>query len=117
MDKEYLDQKLEDAKKQRLLNQERLRRRIEMGYIKGKVHLNGAISYQTSPKGIQNWYDTRTLVKLVTEAFDRNEAVSGRRVCHINGKWRLQIRGKHLRRLLKVMPNVKQIGRMLVEEK
>jgi hypothetical protein len=96
--------------------QERLRRRIEMGYIKGKVHLNGAISYQTSPKGIQNWYDTRTLVKLVTERFDRNEAVYGRRVCHINGKWQLQIRGKHLRRLLKAMPNVKQVGRMLVEE-
>lgn len=106
MNKEYLDLKLEEAKKRRLLNQERLLRRIVMGYVQPKPS-----------KGIQNWYDTKTLVRKVTERFDLNEAVSGRRVCHINGKWQLQIRGKHLRRLLKAMPNVKQIGRMLVEEK
>ena len=116
MNKGYLDQLVLKANEKRASNAERLRRRIELGYIKGKVHPDGRISYQTSPKGIQHWYDTRTLVRLVTEAFDRNEKTFGRRVCHINGKWRLQIRGKHLRRLLKAMPNVKQVGRMLVEE-
>lgn len=117
MNEDHLNHLIAAANKNRVENSERLRRRVEMGYIKGKVHPNGAVSYQTSSKGIQNWYDTRTLVKLVTEVFDRNEKVSGHRVCHINGKWRLQIRGKHLRRLLKAMPNVKQVGRMLVEEK
>ena len=106
MNKEYLDLKLEEAKKRRLLNQKRLLRRVAMGYVQPKPS-----------KGIQHWYDTRTLVKRVTERFDLNEKVSGRRVCHINGRHQLQIRGKHLRRLLKAMPNVKQIGRMLVEEK
>jgi hypothetical protein len=117
MNKEFLDKRLEEAKAQRERNFAKTVRRIELGYIKGKIHPNGVIAYQTSPKGIQNWYGTRTLVRLVTERFDINERASGRRVCHINGKWQLQIRGKHLRRLLKAMPNVKQIGRMLVEEK
>jgi hypothetical protein len=117
MNKERLEILCAEAHEKRASNVERLRRRIEMGYIKGKVYPDGRISYHTSPKGIQHWYDTRTLVKLVTEAFDRNETTFGRRVCHINGKWRLQIRGKHLRRLLKAMPNVKHVGRLLIEEK
>lgn len=116
MNEAHLDQLIAEANQKRLQNAERLKRRVEMGYINGKVHSNGVVT-TTSPKGIQNWYDTRTLVKLVTESFDRNEKYGGRRVCYINGKWRLQIRGKHLRRLLKAMPNVKQIGSMLVEEK
>lgn len=102
--------------KKRAAETERLRRHIEMGYINGKIHPNGMISYRTAPKGIQHWYDTRTLVKLVTEAFDRNETAIGKRICYINGKWQLQIRGKHLRRLLKAMPNVKQVGSILVEK-
>lgn len=117
MNEEHLNRMIAEAHEKRASNAERLRRRIELGYIKGKVYPDGRISYQTSPKGIQHWYDTRTLVKLVTEAFDRNETTFGRRICHINGKWQLQIRGKHLRRLLKAMPNVKCIGRALVEEK
>lgn len=116
MNKEYLENKMREAKEKRLQTAERLKRHIEMGYIKGKILPNGAI-YRTEPKGIQNWYDTRTLIRRVTERFDLNESVSGRRVCHINGKWQLQIRGKHLRRLLKAMPNVKQVGRMLIEVK
>lgn len=114
---DYLKKRIKEAHEKRASNAERLRRRIELGYIKGKVYPDGRISYQTSPKGIQHWYDTRTLVNFVIEAFDRNETTFGRRICHINGKWQLQIRGKHLRRLLKAMPNVKQIGRTLVEEK
>lgn len=92
------------------------RRRMELGYDGWQKREDGSF-FKHTPKGIQNWYDTRTLVNLVTERMDRNEKISGRRVCHINGKWQLQIRGKHLRRLLKAMPNVKQIGRMLLEEK
>ena len=116
MTQERLDNLSAKVKEKRRRQSDRLRRHIEMGYVKGRVHPNGAIE-AFSPKGIQHWYDTRTLVTRVTEIFDRNEAVYGRRVCHINGKWQLQIRGKHLRRLLKAMPNVKQVGRMLVEEK
>jgi hypothetical protein len=116
MNEAHLNQLIAAANQKRVENVARRKRRIEMGYENGKILPNG-VAVITSPSGIQHWYDTRTLVKLVTEAFDRNEKVSGRRVCHINGKWRLQIRGKHLRRLLKAMPNVKQIGRMLVEEK
>lgn len=116
MTQERLDNLSAKVKEKRRRQYDRLRRHIEMGYVKGRVHPNGAIE-TFSPKGIQHWYDTRTLIRRVTERFDLNEAVSGRRVCHINGKWQLQIRGKHLRRLLKAMPNVKQVGRMLVEEK
>lgn len=115
MNEDYLNMLIAEANRKRVENAEKLRRRVELGYIKGKIHPNGVVETNT-PKGIQHWYDTRTLIRLVTEAFDRNEKISGRRVCHINGKWRLQIRGKHLRRLLKAMPNVKQIGSMLVEE-
>lgn len=117
MNEEHLNRLIAEANEKRAANAEKLRRRIELGYIKGKVYPDGRISYQTSPKGIQHWYDTRTLVTKVTENFDRNEKTSGRRICHINSKWQLQIRGKHLRRLLKAMPNVKQVGRMLIEEK
>jgi hypothetical protein len=115
MNEAYLNRLIADANAKRLQNSERLKRRAEMGYVNGKVLPNG-IAVTTSPKGIQNWYTTRELMERVTKYFDRNEALSGRRVCHINGRWQLQIRGKHLRRLLKAMPNVKQVGRMLVEE-
>lgn len=116
MNEAHLNRLIAEANQKRAENAEKLRRRVEMGYVKGKIHSNGIVETNT-PKGIQNWYDTRTLVRLVTARFDLNEKASGRRVCYINGKWQLQIRGKHLRRLLKAMPNVKQVGRMLVEEK
>lgn len=93
----------------RLRNQQKLRRRIEYGYVNGKILKNGN-AVETKPKGIQCWYDTPTLVRLVNEAFERNDGV-----CYINNKWQLQIRGKHLRRLLKAMPNVKQVGRILIK--
>ena len=115
MNEDYLIRLLDKANQKRAANAEKLRRRVELGYVKGEIRPNGVV-VTTSPKGIQNWYDTRTLVRLVTERLDLNEKVNGRRVCHINGRWQLQIRGKHLRRLLKAMPKVKQIGRMLVEE-
>jgi hypothetical protein len=115
MNEDYLNRLIAQANQKRLQNAERLKRRVELGYINGRVHSNGVVT-TTSPKGIQSWYTTRELMERVTKYFDRNEALSGRRVCHINGKWQLQIRGKHLRRLLKAMPNVKQLGRMLVEE-
>jgi len=116
VNEDYLNRLLVEANQKRAANAVKLRRHVELGYIKGEIRPNGAV-VTTSPKGIQNWYDTRTLVRLVTERFDLTEKVNGRRVCHINGRWQLQIRGKHLRRLLKAMPKVKQIGRMLVEEK
>jgi hypothetical protein len=102
------------AKQKRLAIAERTRRAVESGFIQGKILANGAVS-ATSPKGIQHWYDTRTLVRKVTAHMDRTEAHSGIRVCHINGIHQLQIRGKHLRRLLKKMPNVEQVGRTLIE--
>lgn len=95
------------------LYQEKLRRHIEMGYIDGYIHESGAIVIRKNKKYIP--YSTRELVTRVTKAFDRREKYDGKRVCYINGKWQLQIRGKHLRRLLKVMPNVKNEGRMLID--
>ena len=106
MNNEQLEQLSAKMKERRRKAREHLHRRIAMGYIQPKPS-----------KRIKNWYDTRTLVTRVTEIFDRTEATYGCRVCHINEKWQLQIRGKHLRRLLKAMPNVKQVGRMLVEER
>jgi hypothetical protein len=109
-----IDKINQTAKQKRLAKVERTKRAIENGHIQGKILANGGVVI-TSPKGIQNWYDTKTLVEKVTAQMDRTEAYSGRRVCGINGMHQLQIRGKHLRRLLKKMPNVKQVGRMLIE--
>jgi hypothetical protein len=106
MNIERLEQLSAEMKERRRKAQERLLRRIAMGYVQPKPS-----------KGIQHWHDTRTLVKRVTEAFDRNEKAGSGRICWINNRHQLQIRGKHLRRLLKAMPNVKQVGRKLVEEK
>jgi hypothetical protein len=96
----------EAARIKRLHNTETLKRRRNFGYV-----------LSDRPKGIQHWYTTRHLVNFVTENFDCNEKADGRRVCYINRKWQLQIRGKHLRRLLKAMPNVKCHGSFLVEER
>lgn len=110
----YNEELVQQAKERRARNEARLRRRMELGYDGWQKRPDGSF-FKSTPKGIQNWYTTAQLVRLVTEAFDQNEKTAGRRMCYINGKWRLQIRGKHLRRLLKAMPNVKQEGRMLVE--
>lgn len=112
----YNDEFMRKVNEIRERKKSRNRRRMELGYDGWQKREDGSF-FKHTPKGIQNWYDTRTLVNLVTERMDRNKKISGRRVCHINGKWQLQIRGKHLRRLLKAMPDVKQVGRMLVEEK
>lgn len=93
---------------------EKLKRHIEMGYIDGEILPNGAIIVRKNTKYIP--YSTRELITRVTEAFDRREKYDGKRVCYINGKWQLQIRGKHLRRLLKAMPNVECKGRMLIDK-
>jgi hypothetical protein len=111
-----LDTLMKEALERRKKNLEKTRRHIEMGYINGTIHENGSV-FTTTPKGIQSWYTTRNLVNKVTEIMDRNEVIGNGRRCHINGKWQLQIRGKHLRRLLKAMPNVRQEGRTLVEIK
>jgi len=109
------DKLLALAQKRRQLEKEKLRRHIEMGYIKGEVHPNGSISYQTKPKGIRNWYDTRTLINRVEKRMDMNGSSGGERYCPINGKWQLQIRGKHMRRLLKARPHWKQVGRKIID--
>ncbi len=116
MNEDQLKQRIKEIQAKRAAQYERKKRLIEMGYIKGVALPDGSF-IAASPKGIQNWHDTRTLVKRVTEAFDRNEKAGSGRICWINNRHQLQIRGKHLRRLLKAMPNVKQVGRKLVEEK
>ena len=114
MQQSYNDEFIRKINEIRERKKSRDRRRMELGYDGWQKRPDGSY-FKSTPKGIQNWYDTKTLVKLVTERMDRNEKVDGKRVCHINGKWQLQIRGKHLRRLLKAMPNVKQVGRKLIE--
>ena len=46
-------------------------------------------------------YTTRELVNLCIDIAKRNKNAGYGPVVHINGKWVLQIRGKHLRRLTK----------------
>jgi len=92
----------------------RLRRRIESGMVPGTVRSDGSVVLRT-PKGIQNWHSTRELIERVTTIMDRYEASCGVRRCPINGRHQLQIRGKHLRRLMKAMPGLRQEGRTLVQ--
>lgn len=113
--KKIIYTKLEEAKNRQEDFFRRKKRHIELGYIKGKVLPNGALLEYT-PKKIQHWYDTKTLIAKVSEAFSRNESWSGRRFCPINGKWQLQIRGKHLRRLLKARPDWICTGRTIKEK-
>ena len=105
------------AKRPKKQDTETLRRRIRSGYVDGKVYSDGSLVVYESNKGITNWYTTRELVDKVTYVMDRNESISGKRTCPINSKGQLQIRGKHMRRLLKAMPNVRRHGRMLIEIK
>ena len=107
---------IEQMNSRRKCIQERKQRRMELGYDGWQKRPDGSFIKRT-PKGIQHWYDTRTLVKMVSERMDMFESIGRGRICYINNRHQLQIRGKHLRRLLKAMPNVKQIGRMLIEEK
>lgn len=112
---EKFKERIEEVRLIRLEKDQKIIRDINSGLINGKVYSNGHyVIYGT--KGIQNYYDTRTLVEKVTSIMDNWEKSHGVRKCPINGKWMLQIRGKHLRRLLKKMPNVKQHGRYLVEK-
>jgi hypothetical protein len=120
---EYWQKKADEIRQRRLRREEKLKSDIRDGVVRGTVKTYTLTNGKTAeivrkwePKGIQNWYSTRELVERVTEIMNRNEKATGRRVCHINGRWQLQIRGKHLRRLLKKMPNVRQQGRTLIEE-
>jgi hypothetical protein len=56
---------------------------------------------------IKNWMTTRQLVNAVESRLTEFGS------CRINGKWNLQIRGKHMRRLKKKL-NVRQEGRYVV---
>lgn len=95
------------------LNNAKLRRRIEMGYVPiGSVGPNGQITLRT-PKGYIP-YDTPTLKKLVLERMEMRAKHGLSRTCPINGRHQLQIRGKDLRRLKKAIPGLEQRGRELV---
>lgn len=99
---------------QRTRREQSEKRRIEMGYLPyTKLMSNGGIMTH-SPKGYVA-YTTRELVIRVSHAMDSAEQARGVRECYINGSHRLQIRGKHLRRLIKAMPGLRQEGRKLVQ--
>ena len=104
----YAARLTKEAEEGRRRNEAKRRRAIESGLIKGGVTKNG-VWWSTEPKGIQNWHDTRTLIRLVTREIE----IKG--YCPINIKHCLQIRGKHLRRLLKKMPYLEQRGNKLVD--
>jgi hypothetical protein len=82
-----------------------LQRRIKMGYIK---NISEFYAPHSKGKGIKNWYTTRQLAEKVEEGLERTDGN-----LRINGKWNLQIRGKHMRRLKKKM-KIKQVGRYIV---
>lgn len=104
----YTARLTKQAKEARKRAEAKRRRAIESGMIKGGVKKN-RVWWSTEPKGIQNWYDTRTLIEKVTREIE----IKG--YCLINKKHCLQIRGKHLRRLLKKMPHLEQRGNKLVD--
>jgi hypothetical protein len=106
--KRILDTIREEVRKKRIRQKEKLLRDIESGLINGKIFNSGAFVVY-GPKGIQNWHDTRTLIRLVTREIE----IKG--YCPINIKHCLQVRGKHLRRLLKKMPYLEQRGNILVD--
>ena len=117
--KQDFEKMLAIARAKRQGNYQRLIRAIESGMEDGRVvRKDGKVVsvFHRRPKGIQGWYSTRELKERVIENFDRMEGLTGERKCRINGKHNLQIRGKHLRRLLKAMPNVRQEGRYLIEK-
>ena len=104
----YAARLTKEAEEGRRRNEAKRRRAIESGLINGKIFNSGSFVVY-GPKGIQNWHDTRTLIRLVTE---RIEKIG---YCPINTRHCLQIRGKHLRRLLKKMPYLEQRGNKLVD--
>lgn len=112
--KEQAEEFTRQVRARRAAADARKRRHIELGYIPGKIHANGAISIRVPFKGFKP-HSTRQLVNAVKERMDRSEASGGRRICPINNKHQLQIRGKDLRRLLKAMPGVRQEGRALIQ--
>ena len=59
---------------------------------------------------IKVWMTTRQLIDAIG---NKLEVFDG--MIPINGKWNLQIRGKHLRRLKKKM-KIKQVGRYIVKD-
>ena len=61
------------------------------------------------------WHNTSTLIEKVKERMDELENYYGDRRCPINNKHQLQIRGKHLRRLLKKKSNWELRGSCIVE--
>lgn len=121
-DAEYYNMLAERMKAKRERQRQRLIRDIEDGVVRGKIIKRKLLTKEVTivkkwePKGIQNYYSTRELVKRVNKIMDQTERNCGERFCYINGKWQLQIRGKHLRRLKKHMPGLKQVGRKLVQE-
>ena len=64
-----------------------------------------------------NPYTTRQLVELCLEQARRNLNDTGRPVVYINGAWRLQIRGKHLRRLAKKLAFEDRGSSLLITDK
>ena len=87
---------------------EKFKRHLELGLIPGGVIRDDGSYFIHTPSGIQNWYSTRELTERVQERMDTLG------YCPINGKHQLQIRGKHMRRLLKANPQWEQIGRRIV---
>jgi hypothetical protein len=93
-----------------MMTEDKKRRLIELGYVKGRILRNGKAVID-KPKGIQHWYSTRELKNKVEERLEIFP--DGMR---INGEHLLQIRGKHMRRLKKKM-KIKQVGRYIVRTK
>lgn len=107
-----------DFSAKRKRREQRLIEDIESGLVPGRVTRmrNGAVSIHVYRRRYTP-YDTRTLVKLVTEAFERNEAAGRGRICWINSnRGGLQIKGKHLTRLKKKLPGLTQSGNILRQD-
>lgn len=64
---------------------------------------------------LKGWANTRELIEAVEKRMVSNEELGFGRHCRINDEGCLQIRGTHLRRLLKKRLNWKQVGRDIVD--
>lgn len=103
-----------DVEERRMRAMNKLRRHILYGYEKGSITPSGVVIIKR-PKGIQNWYNTKELISKIEHNMGRLVDSCGRPYCPINGRWQLQVRGKHLNRVLKKRPHWKQMGRRIVD--
>ena len=94
-------ERIERAWKDRRRREEKLKRDIERGVIKGQI-FDGRILEYTYP--LVPKYSLKELQVLVRKAFSLQERRNGIRRCYLGGGFTKQLKGVWLKRLLKSTP-------------